>query len=152
MDSELVEDQAGPQVGEPWCSCGSFQRQFNNLDLFRQEIEGFRPWCIHLTWFNKYRELLCKRTEIRNAHPSGAPPNCVAWWYAPPVDHVSDGRFVLLHTKSGAQAPLNHWRSYKPRTVFTQHDAWDLFFNMMDAGYIPFPGTSLPQLQGAIKK
>jgi len=21
-----------------------------------------------------------------------------------------------------------------------------LFFNMMDAGYVPFPGTSLPQL------
>jgi hypothetical protein len=76
----------------------------------------------------------------------------VAWWYAPPVDHISDGRFVLLYTNSGAQAPLTHWRTYKPKEIFTQHDAWDLFFNMMEAGYVPFPGTSLPQLKSALKK
>ena len=66
--------------------------------------------------------------------------------------HISDGRFVLLYTNSGAQSPLSHWRTYKPKEVFTQHDAWDLFFNMMEAGYVPFPGTALPQLKSAIKK
>jgi hypothetical protein len=153
MDGDLDEGQEQQtQFGEPWCSCGSFQRQLNNLSLFQEEIQGFKPWCIHLTWFNKYRELLCKRTETRNASPSGTPEKCVAWWYAPPVDHTSDGRFVLLHTKSGAQAPLTHWRTYKPKEVFTQNNAWDLFFNMMEAGYTPFPGTSLPQLKAAIKK
>jgi hypothetical protein len=76
----------------------------------------------------------------------------VAWWYAPPADATSDGRFVLLHTKSGAQAPLTHWRTYKPNEVFTQNHAWDLFFNMMEAGYVPFPGVALPQLKAAIKK
>ncbi len=104
------------------------------------------------SWFNKYRELLCKRTEARNASPSGTPEKCVSWWYAPPADHISDGRFVLLYTNSGAQAPLSHWRTYKPKEIFTQHDAWDLFFNMMDASYVPFPGTALPQLKSAIKK
>ena len=153
MDGDLDEGQEQQaQFGEPWCSCGSFQRQLNNLSLFQEEIQGFKPWCIHLTWFNKYRELLCKRTEARNASPSGTPDKCVAWWYAPPADHTSDGRFVLLHTKSGAQAPLSHWRTYKPKEVFTQEHAWDLFFNMMEAGYTPFPGTSLPQLKAAIKK
>jgi hypothetical protein len=139
-------------AGEPWCSCGSYQRQLNNVSNFASEIQGFKPWCIHLSWFNKYRELLCKRTDARNASPSGTPEKCVAWWYAPPVDHISDGRFVLLYTNSGAQAPLTHWRTYKPKEVFTQHDAWDLFFNMMEAGYVPFPGTSLPQLKSALKK
>ena len=153
LDADLDEDQEQRAMfGEPCCSCGSFQRQLNNLSAFKEEIQGFKPWCIHLTWFNKYRELLCKRTEVRNASPSGTPDKCVAWWYAPPVDHTSDGRFVLLHTKSGAQAPLSHWRTYKPKEVFTQNDAWDLFFNMMEAGYAPFPGTSLPQLKAAIKK
>jgi hypothetical protein len=153
LDSELDEEQEQHAMfGEPSCSCGSFQRQLNNLSAFQEEIQGFKPWCIHLTWFNKYRELLCKRTEVRNASPSGTPNKCVAWWYAPPADATSDGRFVLLHTKSGAQAPLNHWRTYKPKEIFTQHDAWDLFFNMMEAGYAPFPGTSLPQLKSAIKK
>jgi hypothetical protein len=153
MDSELDDStEQKPIFGEPVCSCGSFQRQLNNLSAFQEEIQGFKPWCIHLTWFAKYRELLCKRTEVRNASPSGAPDKCVAWWFAPPKDAVSDGRFVLLYTNHGAQAPLTHWRSYKPKEVFTQHHAWDLFFNMMEAGYVPFPGTSLPQLKAALKK
>ena len=153
MDSELDADaKHDAMFSEPTCSCGSFQRQFSNLSSFQEEIEGFKPWCIHLSWFNKYRELLCKRTEARNASPSGTPEKCVAWWYAPPTDHISDGRFVLLYTNSGAQAPLTHWRTYKPKEVFTQHHAWDLFFNMMEAGYTPFPGTSLPQLKNAFKK
>ena len=153
MDGELDDlQEQQSSFGEPSCSCGSFQRQLSNLSAFQEEIQGFKPWCIHLTWFNKYRELLCKRTEVRNASPSGAPDKCVAWWYAPPADHVSDGRFLLLHTKSGAQAPLSHWRTYKPNETFTQHDAWTLFFNMMEAGYTPFPGTSLPQLKNAFKK
>jgi hypothetical protein len=154
LESDLEEEANGvsPVTPEPYCSCGSFQRQLLNVSEFQQEIQGFRPWCIHLTWFHKYRELLCKRTEVRNALPSGTPDKCVAWWYAPPADATSDGRFVLLHTKSGAQAPLTHWRAYKPREIFNQRDAWDLFFNMMEAGYVPFPGTSLPQLKSALKK
>jgi len=154
MESELEEETTSiPTVPlEPYCSCGSFQRQLLNVSEFQQEIQGFRPWCIHLTWFHKYRELLCKRTEVRNTRPGGTPDKCVAWWYAPPSDATSDGRFVLLHTKSGAQAPLTHWRTYKPKQTFTQKDAWDLFFNMLEAGYVPFPGVALPQLQAAIKK
>jgi hypothetical protein len=153
MVSELDNDtEQKPLFGEPTCSCGSFQRQLSNLSLFQEEIQGFKPWCIHLTWFQKYRELLCKRTEARNASSSGTPEKCVAWWYAPPQDSISDGRFVLLYTNHGAQAPLTHWRAYKPNEVLTQHHAWDLFFNMMEADYVPFPGTSLPQLKAALKK
>jgi hypothetical protein len=151
-DMEEKESDIPPVNAEPYCSCGSFQRQLLNVSDFQAEIQGFKPWCIHLTWFNKYRELLCKRTEARNASPSGTPDKCVAWWYAPPADATSDGRFVLLHTKSGAQAPLSHWRTYKPNEVFTQNHAWDLFFNMMEADYVPFPGVALPQLKAAIKK
>jgi hypothetical protein len=146
------ESNSGSPAAEPYCSCGSFQRQLANLSDFQMEITGYKPWCIHLTWFHKYRELLVKRAEVRNEARGGAPMNCVAWWYAPPVDHNSNGRFVLLYTKHGSMAPLSHWRTYKPKEVFTQHDAWDLFFNMMDAGYVPFPGISLPQLANATKK
>lgn len=153
MDTELDDSaEQQPVFSEPSCSCGSFQRQLSNLSAFQAEITGFKPWCIHLTWFNRYRELLCKRTEIRNNCPAYAPDKCVAWWYAPPKDSISDGRFMLLHTKSGAQAPLTHWRNYKPKEIFTQHHAWDLFFSMMDAGYVPFPGMSLPQLKSATKQ
>ena len=146
------EPNMGSPAAEPYCSCGSFQRQLANLSDFQMEITGYKPWCIHLTWFHRYRELLCKRTDVRNAARGGVVETCVAWWYAPPRDHISDGRFVLLHTKSGAQAPLSHWRTYKPKEIYTQHNAWDLFSSMLDAGYVPFPGTSLPQLANAVKK
>ena len=154
LDADLEEETSSvsPIVNEPYCSCGSFQRQLLNLSEFQQEILGFKPWCIHLTWFAKYRELLCKRTDTRNACASGTPSKCVAWWYAPPRDGTSTGRFMLLHTKSGAQAPLTHWRNYKPKEIFTQDHAWDLFFNMMDAGYVPFPGIALPQLTTVTKQ
>jgi hypothetical protein len=154
MESDLEENTSSIQAStaEPYCSCGSFQRQLLNVSLFQQEIQGFKPWCIHLTWFHKYRELLCKRTEVRNEARGQVSDKCVAWWYAPPGDHVGDGRFLLLHTKSGPQAPLSHWRTYKPKEVFTQDHAWDLFFNMMEAGYIPFPGIALPQLSSASKR
>jgi len=150
-ESEEVSSSGSP-AAEPYCSCGSFQRQLANLTDFQTEITGYKPWCIHLTWFHKYRELLSKRTNVRDAARNGVVETCVAWWYAPPSDHVSDGRFVLLHTKSGAQAPLTHWRTYKPKEVYTQYDAWDLFFNMLDAGYVPFPGVALMQLSSVLKK
>lgn len=89
------EPNSGSPAAEPYCSCGSFQRQLANLSNFQMEITGYKPWCIHLTWFHKYRELLCKRTDVRNA-ARGAVETCVAWWYAPPRDHVSDGRFVYF--------------------------------------------------------
>jgi hypothetical protein len=42
--------------------------------------------------------------------------------------------------------------AYKSNEVFTEEHAWDLFFNMLEAGYVPFPLTSLPQLSSALKK
>ena len=146
-----IEEKEQNTKPEPYCSCGSFQRQLNNLSDFEREIQGFKPWCIHLTWFHKYRELLVKRAALREEASGGVAKNCVAWWYVPPADHISDGRFVLVYTKHGSMAPLTHWRTYKPKENFTRHDAWTLFFNMIEAGYVPFPGTSLPQLSSFFK-
>jgi hypothetical protein len=147
LDSDLNDQQLTEQTTQPWCSCGSFQRQLNHLAEFKAELPGFEPTCLHMTWFKKYRELLAKRSEVRSR--IGTPDKCVAWWYAPPQDASSTGRLQLLYTMSGAQAPLTHWRTYKPKERFTEDHAWDLFFNMMDADYVPFPGQSLPQLANA---
>jgi hypothetical protein len=135
-----------------YCSCGSFKRQLNNLADFQREIPGYKPTCIHMTWLHKYRALLSERSRVRTELPGGAAVKCVAWAYAPPEDHISKGRFVLLHTNSGSMAPISHWRTYKSNEVFTEEHAWDLFFNMLEAGYVPFPLTSLPQLSSALKK
>lgn len=149
---ESVSDKEEPPKLEPYCSCGSFKKQLNNLSDFQKEITGYKPWCIHLTWIQKYRELLSERSRVRTESRGGAVEKCVAWAYAPPENHTGSGRFVLLHTSSGSMAPISHWRTYKPKEIFTEEHAWDLFFNMLEAGYVPFPITALPQLQTAVKK
>ena len=89
---------------------------------------------------------------MRDEAPGGTPSKCVAWAYQPPMDHLTSGKFVLLYTTNGMHAPITHWRTYKPQETFTQHNAWSLFESMMDAGFVPFPLTSLPQLKAALKK
>ena len=153
-DDDMQQKDASPECSKPqaYCSCGSFKRQLNNLADFQQEIPGYQPTCIHMTWLHKYRELLSERSRVRTEARGGTVEKCVAWAYAPPEDHLSKGRFVLLHTNSGAMAPISHWRTYKPKEIFTQDDTWDLFFNMLGAGYVPFPISSLPQLSSVLKK
>lgn len=151
LDS-TTEAESVPQLqANPYCSCGSFQRQLNNLSEFQAEIKGYKPWCIHLTWMQRYRQLLVKRSEVRSQCRGQTAEQAVAWWYAPPEGTSDEGRFLVLYTKQGSMAPLKAWRTYKSKEVFTQHHAWDLFDNMLDNGFIPFPGTALPQLSNAWK-
>ena len=134
---------------DPYCSCGSFQRQIKALDQFQEEIKGYKPTCIHLTWMKRYRQLLAKRSDVRSKCRGLVPENAVAWWYAPPEGTSDTGRFLVLYTRQGSTAPLKAWRTYKPKEIFTQYDVWDLFDSMLDNGFVPFPGSALPQLKQA---
>jgi hypothetical protein len=158
IDFDAPEPESDSETGglqelqtSPYCSCGSFQRQLENLFEFQAEIEGYKPWCIHLTWMQRYRQLLVKRGEVRSQCRGQVSKDAVAWWYAPPEGKSDEGRFVVLYTKQGSMAPLKSWRTYKPKEVFTQKHVWDLFDNMLDNGFVPFPGTSLSQLKNAWK-
>jgi hypothetical protein len=151
-DPESQVENNKPKEYAPYCSCGSFTKQLNNLTDFQQEISGYKPTCIHMTWLHRYRALLSERSRVRTEARGGAVVKCVAWAYAPPEDHISKGRFILLHTNAGSMAPVSHWRTYKSNEIFTEEHAWDLFSNMLEAGYVPFPLTSLPQLSAVLKK
>jgi len=151
-EEENATDSTEECAPEPYCSCGSFQKQLNNLSEFQAEIEGYKPWCIHLTWMQRYRELLVKRTQVRDECCGQTSDKATAWWYAPPEGKESKGRFLVLYTKHGSMAPLNAWRTYKPKEIFTQDDAWNLFDNMLGNGFVPFPGNALPQLSHAWKQ
>jgi len=149
-DSYGAEDVNEDQVHmHPYCSCGSFKKQLNDLNEFQAEIPGYQPWCIHLTWIKKYRQFLAKRSEVRSQERGQSAQQAVAWWYAPPEGKENEGRFLLLYTKHGYMSPLKAWYIYKPEEIFNQYDAWNLFDNMLDNGFVPFPGTALPQLKQA---
>jgi hypothetical protein len=140
-----------PAEHPPYCSCGSFQRQLKELDAIQEEIPGYQPSCIHLAWFNRYREFLVKRAQLRDTCRGQVAQSATAWAYAPPRLGETNGRFVILYTKHGSMAPASHWRLYKPNEIFTQNDAWNLFDAMMDSGFVPFPAMALPQLSHVFK-
>lgn len=150
-ESDAQEKSTGQLEKVPYCSCGSFKRQLNNLAEFQAEIEDYKPWCIHLTWMQRYRQLLVKRSDVRSNCRGQAPQNATAWWYAPPEGKSDKGRFLVLYTKHGSMAPIGAWKTYKPKEVFTQDDAWDLFDNMLDNDFVPFPGVALSHLSNAWK-
>ena len=153
LDDDTEPDQiSSEQSKEPWCSCGSFQYQLNNLSDFQKEIENYKPTCIHLTWFKRYRDLLVKRAEIRSTNRGQVAQNATAWAYAPPAEGEKDGKFMIIYTTQGSMAPLNCWKIYKPKEIFTQDNAWDLFDSMLDNGFVPFPAFALPQVNHAFKK
>jgi hypothetical protein len=156
MESNLLSedmDSVGeePVVHRPYCSCGSFQYQSTHLQSIQEEIPDYQPTCIHITWFNRYRQFLTRRAQLRNECRGSVAQQATAWAYAPPAIGETKGRFTVLYTKSGSMAPLKQWRLYKPDEIFTQDDAWNLFDAMMDAGFVPFPAMALPQLSHAFK-
>lgn len=152
LDEDVDSVGNEPEVHRPYCSCGSFQRQLELLSRIQEEIPGYQPTCIHITWFNRYRQLLVRRTQLRDQGRGNVAQQATAWAYAPPELGETKGKFMVLYTKQGSMAPLSCWRQYKPKEIFTQDDAWTLFDAMMDAGFVPFPAVALPQLSQAFRK
>ena len=55
-------------------------------------------------------------------------------------------------TMSGAQAPLNHWRNYKPKEVFNEEHVWDYFSTCLMQDTYLSSGHCLPQLANINRK
>ncbi len=140
-----------PDDETPSCSCLSYRRQVDFLSEFQEEIPGYTPTCIHLTWINKFRNFLTKRTLVREEMHRSRPQTVAAWTYIPPASHGSSGQFKVIFSRDGEKAPVSKWIVYKPKELFTEKDAWKLFDSMLDKGYIPYAAPTLPQLSKAFK-
>ena len=136
----------------PQCSCGSFQQQKVNLKEIQAEIPGYQPTCKHLTWIERWRELLSKRAALFDSNQGSMNANATAWSYAPPKEGETLGQFQVLYTTSGQMAPINKWKIYRKETKYSQHDAWSLFEAMIENKFIPFPAPALSQLTPFFKQ
>ena len=143
------EDDPEP---EPFCSCGSFRRQQSCLSAIRREIPDYEPCCKHIAWFKRFRDYLVKRSQLIEAQRGHNATKATAWFYAPPEIGQEHGRFSIIFTKHGQNAPITKWQQYRSDEVFTEDDAWDLFDSMIDNGYVPFPHTALPSIAHAFKQ
>ena len=134
-----------------YCSCGSFLQQKQSLHEIQQEIPGYQPTCKHLTWINRYREFLSKRSALL-AQTTGMVDKATAWSYAPPAEGHTLGQLQILYTTSGKMAPINKWKIYKKDVRYNQHHTWDLFDAMLENGFVPFPAPALTQLKPFFNK
>ena len=123
-----------------------FYNKKQSLEEIQKEIPGYQPTCKHLTWINRYREFLSKRSALLN-NSSGIVEKATAWSYAPPAEGQSLGQFQILYTTSGKMAPINKWKIYKKDMKYSQHDAWNLFDAMLENEFVPFPAPALTQLK-----
>ena len=145
-------DETPVSEPQPYCSCGSFQRQKQVLPQLQQEIPGYECTCKHMTWFAKYREYLSKRSELIESCRGNMAEKATAWYYAPPEIGKTHGQLAIIFTKHGQNAPLKYWRWYKSnRERFDETDAWNLFDSMLEQGYVPFPHTALLSVSHAFK-
>jgi len=131
------------------CSCGSFQKQYRNIDGLRQELNDpkFKPSCIHLVWLHTYRRFLKERAALVSSIPSGMPKKCAAWIYEPMVQGgpTPHGSLKIFYTDQGHMAPRDQWKEYFPDKTFTEEHLWTYLFKMVNAGYVPFLGSILTQ-------
>ena len=145
-------DQEEEPEPQPFCSCGSFRRQWANTREIQQEIPDYKPCCKHIAWFNRFREYLVRRSQLIEDQRGHNATNATAWFYAPPEIGEQHGKFSIIYTKHGQNAPITKWKYYRQEETFTEDDAWDLFDSMIDNGYVPFPHTALPSIAHAFKQ
>ena len=128
------------QCPEPYCSCGSFQRQLQIKQQLKEQFPFYQPTCKHLTWLRKLREYQVKRTALLGEQPTAFPQKCTAYYYQPPAFDETEGNLIILFTDQGKLAPIDQWQLYKPqkKAKLTQHDVWDVLDNMIKNGYVPF--------------
>ena len=128
------------QDTEPYCSCGSFQRQLAIKDELKRQFPFYQITCKHITWLRKLREYQAKRTQLVSEQPTAFPEKCAAYYYQPPAFPETEGRLIILFTTKGKLAPIDQWQLYKPqkKAKLTQHDVWDVLDNMIKNGYVPF--------------
>ena len=137
---------------EPFCSCGSFRRQQANLREIQLEIPGYEPCCKHIAWFKRFREYLVRRSQLIEEQRGHNATKATAWFYAPPEIGEQHGKFSIIYTNHGQNAPITKWKYYRPEETFTEDNAWDLFDSMIENGYVPFPHTALPSIAHAFKQ
>ncbi len=131
------------------CSCGSFQKQFRNIDGLRKELNDpeFKPSCIHMVWIHTYRRFLRERAALLSTIPNGIPKKCGAWTFKPMIQGgpTSHGKLEIFYTDQGHMAPRDQWKEYFPEKNFTEEHLWTYLFKMVNAGYVPFLGSILTQ-------
>ena len=131
-----------------YCSCQAFQKQVKNIDEFKQEFqEDYQPCCKHLHWYDKFKLFQRKRNELTEDLGGRTPMKVVLWFYIPPEKQYQKGTFKLWWTTKGMYSEISNWKQI---TSLSQWDAWNYFDRMLEKGFVPYEGSTVPKLKSML--
>jgi hypothetical protein len=135
-------------IETPYCTCGSFQLQWRNRDLFKSVLgEDHVPTCKHISYMHAFDELrqkssalLCHQSELREY-------KTLAYWYLPPESNLDSGVLKALYINDQPMRTIEHWSLYKSNAPITQDQIWKFFHTALDNGYLIKYAMSIPTLR-----
>ena len=131
-----------------YCSCQAFQKQVKNLDEFKEEFyDEYQPSCKHLHWYDNFKLFQRKRNEVTEDLAGRTPMKTVLWFYIPPVKQYQKGTFKLWWTTKGMYSDISNWKQI---TSLSQWDVWNYFDRMLEKGFVPYEGSTVPKLKSML--
>jgi ssDNA-binding Zn-finger/Zn-ribbon topoisomerase 1 len=145
--SDLPEESELPH-GTQYCSCGSFQSQWNHFDEFKKILgEDYVPVCKHIAYMKKISEYRSKRTALSVEQEKSREFKCAAFFYVRSHNEEgSEGNIYVLYIHDRSTMPINKWKSYMGGVPVPASRSWELIDKMMANGYVPYPGHKVPSL------
>ena len=71
----------------------------------------------------------------------------VLWFYIPPVKQYQKGTFKLWWTTKGMYSDISNWKQI---TSLSQWDVWNYFDRMLEKGFVPYEGSTVPKLKSML--
>lgn len=139
-DSELPVDQA-------YCSCGSFQGQWQNLNEFKKIMgDDFVPGCKHISYMKKLAEYKGKRQRVQAEQDKNREYKSAAIFARTPKTELEDPEMIVLYAEDRSTAQINKWKVYNGGQPIPASRSWELLDRMLEKGYLTFMGHKLPNL------
>lgn len=119
---------------KPYCSCGTFQMQWNHLDQFKQVCGAdFEPTCHHIRYLNEFESLRNKAAAVADYQSQVRQYKTMAYWFHPPTSQTDQGFLRCVYIDDKPMRSIDHWTLYvKP---ISHCDVWSFFHQALDHGY-----------------
>lgn len=144
---DLPEDSALPKDGTPYCSCGSFQGQWQNLDEFKKILgDDYQPGCKHISYMKKIAEYKSKRQKVQEQQDKDRAYKSAAVFARTPRNELADPELLVLYTEDRSTVQIDKWKFYNSGKPIPASESWSLLDRILNTGYLTFMGHKLPNL------
>ena len=142
-----LSDGSQLPTDSPYCSCGSFQGQWRNLDEFKKILgNDFVPGCKHISYMNRLAAYKGKRQKVQAQQDKDREYKSAAIFARTPKTEIEDTQMIVLYANDRSTAQIDKWMFYNGGQPIPAAKSWDLLDRMLDKGFLTFMGHKLPNL------